>query len=101
MKLITRELLNKFPKIGETSNRKAEEVPIIAKYFCPWNKWTWYATEYDGKDLFFGFVRGDFNELGYFRLSELKSIRGMFGLGIERDLYFTKHTLKEVMEKDY
>ena len=38
--------------------------------------WRWYASECeieDGGDvLFFGFVNGDFNEWGYFRLSELE-----------------------------
>jgi len=28
-------------------------------------------------------------ELGYVSLAELKSVKGSFGLGIERDLYFS------------
>ena len=42
---------------------------------------------------------GDFPELGYFTLSQLMSIRGPMGLKVERDLYFGKHSLAEVMEK--
>ena len=38
--------------------------------------WRWYVSECeieDGGDvLFFGFINGDFNEWGYFRLSELE-----------------------------
>ncbi len=40
--------------------------------------------------IFFGYVSiyGDWNdEWGYFALSELKELRGLGGLGIERDLY--------------
>lgn len=41
--------------------------------------WRWYASECeieDGGDvLFFGFINGDFNEWGYFRLSELEDAR--------------------------
>ncbi len=38
--------------------------------------WRWYVSECeiedDGDVLFFGFVNGDFDEWGYFRLSELE-----------------------------
>ena len=42
--------------------------------------WRWYVSECEiedgGRDvLFFGFVNGDFNEWGYFRLSELEIAR--------------------------
>lgn len=41
--------------------------------------WRWYVTEAQieasGDILFFGFVNGDFNEWGYFRLSELEDTR--------------------------
>lgn len=99
MKLLTKELRKKFPPLGATENKKPEEIPVIAKFFDPTGSWTWYATEFDGKDIFFGFVRGVENELGYFSLKELESIKGPFGLGIERDLYFGKHTLAEVMKE--
>jgi len=100
MKLLTERIKSNFPKIGETSEKKPEDVKVIVKYFCPWNNWTWYATEFDGKNEFFGYVKGFCDELGYFLLSELLSIRGPGGLTIERDLYFgEEHTLKEVMSK--
>ena len=38
--------------------------------------------------LLIGFVKGDFNEHGTFSLSELESVKGPMGLGIERDIYF-------------
>ena len=99
MELLTKELREKFNKVGDTSIKDAKDVEIVCKFFDPTGSWTWYATEFDGDDTFFGFVRGFENELGYFSLSELKNVRLPFGLGIERDLHFGKHTLTEVMEK--
>lgn len=63
--------------------------------------WTWYATEYDGTDTFFGYVESGhgptFDELGYFSLSELLKVRGQFGLGVERDRWFAPAKLSEVV----
>ena len=58
--------------------------------------WIWYATEFDGMDTFFGLVHGLEKELGYFSLSDLKAVRGPFGLPIERDLYWKPQTLREI-----
>jgi len=73
-----------------------DEVDPLAqvKFFHPLTQWTWYATEFDGNDLFFGLVVGHETELGYFSLSELESI-GANGrtLPVERDLYFKPQPL--------
>ena len=102
MKLLTKDLIKRFPNLRQTSNLPPEQVQIIAKFFYPCGAATWYATEYDPEDrLFFGFVNlGDLQcaELGYFSLDELEQFRGRFGLGIERDLHFGEHSLAEVME---
>ena len=71
----------------------------LVKFFTPGSTWTWYASEFDGEDIFFGLVDGLETELGYFSLSELESIRGPLGLPIERDLHFESKTLKELMNK--
>ena len=100
MKLLTKELEQNFPALYSTEEKKPEEVKVIAKFFCPWSSWTWYATEYDPQtQIFFGFVRGHFDELGPFSLDELESIKGPLGWTIERDLYLGEQTLAEVMEK--
>lgn len=70
----------------------------IVKFFTPDANWTWYASEFDGEDIFFGLVSGLEIELGYFSLSELESIKGPLGLPIERDHHFEPKTLKELME---
>ena len=85
------------PKLYSQENVKDPVVQV--KFFCPWNQWTWYGFEFDGKDTFFGYVKGDYNELGYFTLSELESVKGYLGLGIERDLYFTPKPLSEIKER--
>ncbi len=86
MKLLTDELRRALPALYSTEN---DTDPVaLAKFFTPWTSWTWYATEYDGEDTFFGMVDGLERELGYFSLRELESITGPAGLTIERDLYF-------------
>ena len=121
MDLLTKEICQKIPALYSQEEKKPEDVKIIVKFFTPWSHWTWYATEAGGvknnedyvplsecyNDLesyadvtFFGFVAGDFPELGYFSLNELKSVNGPMGLKIERDLHYGfDHTLKEVMDK--
>jgi len=68
------------------------------KFFTPDSNWTWYASEFDGEDLFFGLVDGLEMELGYFSLKELNEVHGPLGLPIERDLYYEPKTLKEIMD---
>lgn len=86
MKLLTQELRRQLPALYSTEN---ERDPVVhAKFFTAWSSWTWYATEFDGEDLFFGLVHGLEHEWGYFSLRELQELRGPGGLRIERDLYF-------------
>jgi hypothetical protein len=95
MDLLTAEIREALPSLRSTEPL-GMDAPIIVKYFTPTSSWTWYATEFDGEDLFFGLVDGHCKEIGYFSLSELEQFRGPYGLGVERDLYFgTEHTLKE------
>lgn len=98
MELLTKELRKKLPPLYTNGNKKTKDIPVIVKFFDPCGSWAWYATEFDGEDLFFGFVRGIENELGYFSLKELQEYESIrFGLRIKRDLYFGDHTLAEVM----
>jgi len=97
MKLLTKDIKNKLPKLYSTEGIKTDDKKVICKFFCPWNSWTWYAIEYDGEDTFFGYVVGLENELGYFSLNELKTLKGFMGLSIERDLYYKPKALKEIL----
>jgi len=89
MKLLTKEITNKLPKLYETEEVETEDKVIQAKLFTPWTNWTWYVIEFDGEDRCFGFVKGFDAEFGYFSLKELASIQGPAGLRIERDKFFS------------
>lgn len=94
MQLMPNYVIKKLPKLYAM---EGENNPtVICKFFLPWTKWTWYGIEFDGVDLFFGYVVGDYNELGYFRLSEINSVEGPYGLKAERDLYFKPQPLSVI-----
>ena len=96
MELLTKDIKNKLPKLGETDGMGIEAT-VQVKFFTPWTGWTWYATEFDGKETFFGYVEGLDNEFGYFTLTELESVEGPAGLKIERDIMFEPTKLKEIV----
>lgn len=93
--LLTEEIKAKLLPLygGEEQGLKAQ---AQVKFFTPDSGWTWYASEFDGQDTFFGLVAGFEVELGYFSLSELGQIRGKLGLPIERDLHFEPTSLAEL-----
>ena len=92
--LLPKAVRETLPPLGAT---EGEADPLCrVKFFYPDFSWTWYGIEFDGDDIFFGFVDGFAKELGYFRLSELLENRGKFGLEIERDLHFTPKRLSEL-----
>ena len=90
MKLLTKKLKEKLPALY--ANENEADPKAIVKFFTPFSNWTWYATEFDGKDTFFGLVDGFDKELGYFSLSELESL----GAKVERDRYFSPKPLSEL-----
>ena len=96
MKLLTKALLRKLPPLYSQEEKGLDAVARV-KFFTPDSGWTCWASEFDGEDLFFGLVQGAEKELGYFRLSELKEIRGVLGLPVERDRYYRPKTLRELM----
>jgi hypothetical protein len=74
MKLLTAKNLKQLPELYSTE--KDRDPMVWVKFFNPYGRGTWFATEFDGKDTFFGYVMGiGGDELGYFSLSELKRIR--------------------------
>ncbi len=95
MKLLTQEIRKKLPPLYSQEELGGKAM-VHLKIFTPDANWTWYATEHDGEDTFFGLVDGHEKELGYFCLSELKKVRGALGLPVERDLYWQPKTLEEI-----
>ncbi len=71
------------------SQENALEKQVSVKFFDPCGSWTWYAAEWDGKELCFGYVVGYEPEWGYFDIRELASVSGPMGIGIEVDECFT------------
>ena len=80
------------------NEEKGLDALALVKFFTPDSSWTWYASEFDGEDIFFGLVIGLAIEFGYFSLSELQSVTGLLGLPIERDLFFEPKSLRELRD---
>ena len=95
MKLLTKEITKRLPPLYSQEDKGQKAIAYV-KFFTPDSSWTWYATEFDGKDLFFGLVDGHEKEFGYFSLSELQTVRGPMGLAIERDLHFNPTPLENL-----
>jgi hypothetical protein len=98
MQLLTNELQKKLPKLYANEEKRMEALALV-KFFTPDSSWTWYASEFDGENIFFGLAVGFCPELDYFSLSELQKVRGKLGLPVERDLWFEPTTLAVLMEK--
>ena len=111
MKLLTKALEARLPKLGATEDIPLREKRIICKFFALGTAWSWYVLEGerqpDGDVLFFGFVKGLEAELGYFSLRELEKMQLELALGdrslgtiplVERDRYFGDHVLGEALE---
>jgi hypothetical protein len=94
MELLTAQIRTQLPALY-TQEEVADPIAYV-KFFTPDSNWTWYVTEFDGKDIFFGLIQGAEEELGYFRLSELLEARGPMGLPIERDLHFKPIPLSQL-----
>jgi len=86
------------PKLYANEQQGSDAVAPV-KFFTPDSSWSWYASEFDGNDLFFGLVSGWELELGYFSLSELEGVRGGLGLPVERDLYYQPQSLAALQQK--
>ena len=93
MKLITDELRAQLLANGRRSlEDDGFDPPPVVKLFTPDAGATWLLTEIDPADHDHAFGLCDlgqgFPELGYVSLAELQSVRGRFGLPVERDLHF-------------
>lgn len=96
-KLITKEIAEKIPPLY--GQEKVKDPVVYLKLFNPVGRGTWYITEWDGEDTFFGYCDpfGDPScaELGYVSKAEMESIELPFGMYIERDAWFTPCPLSE------
>jgi len=103
--LLTKELREQLPPLYSQDNKKMKAVAYV-KFFHPYGAGVWFATEFDGEDIFFGWAEicPGCGELGYFSLSELESLEASIngtrmGLqAIERDTSFTPRPLCDIAE---
>lgn len=98
MKLLTKDQHAKLIANGRRQHEvrgtpdEIDFAPVV-KLFYPASAATWLLTELDAEDDDIAWGLCDlgmgFPEFGTVRLSELISVRGPFGLGIERDRHWT------------
>ncbi len=96
--LIPKEIQDTIPDLYASTDTTD---PICqVKLFTPDANWTWYIIELSQEDntTCYGYVQGLENELGYFSLEEIESVRGTLNLSVERDLLFKPTLLLQVME---
>ncbi|MEW6008160.1 MAG: DUF2958 domain-containing protein [Candidatus Omnitrophota bacterium] len=96
MELLPEELAKTLPKLDEQEKNNKNDQIAYLRFYDPSSFWVWYVLEYDGVDTFFGLVRGDDVELGYFSLKELQDYKGSSGEGVKRDLDFQPTPLWEI-----
>jgi hypothetical protein len=104
MKLLTQGIRKKLPPLYAQDDKGGKAIAYL-KLFTPDSGFTWWITEggpikdQNGDEVdfhFFGLAEGQFKELGYVSLKELKEVRGPMGLPIERDLHWKPKTLEEI-----
>lgn len=98
-KMLTKAIERRFAQIGDQSD--AEDPIVVAKWFDPCSRWTWYGVELDPETgVAFGFCRSGlderFDELGYFSVVELGETVNARRIPLERDCYFSECKLSEI-----
>ena len=102
MKLLTKEILKKLPKLYSqpAHDDLSQEMIFYVKLFTPDSNWTWFIAEYDPEtEIAWGLVKGQEQEFGSFDMKEIKELRGPFGLPVERDICFDPIKEKELLLK--
>jgi hypothetical protein len=100
MKLFTKEvdkqLFAQYPKGSDLDNQM-----VVAKIFNPYGRGVWYLLNSDPEDPDYIWAIVDLFEpdMGSVSRSELQTVKvPPFGLGLERDIYFSPKPAKEVFE---
>lgn len=104
MELMPEEIRRLLPPLYANEDKKPSEIKVPLKLFDPSGRGTWYITEFDGKDIMFGFcvspLGPDCDELGYMSLQEMSEVVTRFNLGIERDIFWDSETTLDKVMKD-
>jgi len=100
MKLFTKAIEKKAQEQFHLGSDMEKQV-VVAKFFNPTGIGTWYLMNQDPRDenYLWGVVDLYEIEVGSFSKSELENYIGLYGLGIERDLYFKEVNAKMLFEE--
>ena len=98
MELLPEDVRARIPMLSAVAHLSIDELEVVCKWFYPDFGWTWYVIAWVEEDVFFGFVDGDYPELGDFSMGELMTTRGKLGCAIERDLYFDPQPLQPIYD---
>ena len=98
--LIPKDILETIPELY--SSAEITDPICQVKLFTPDANWTWYIIEHSKEDgsTCYGYVQGLENELGYFSLEEISSVRGALNLSVEQDMYFKPTLLSIIQDTD-
>lgn len=102
MKLLTKAIEKKLPKLYSTESIPLEKKKIICKFFNPVGPGNWYIIEGEKKGddyLLWGLIEihPQKQEFGYFTLSSLQKLLLPYGMKIERDRVFKNRKLSNVL----
>ena len=92
----SQEQLGKVPGLYQTENVELEDKIIAMHFFI--GGCDWYVAEYDGEDIFFGFVNLNDSqnaEWGNFSLQELDEIN-INGTEVDNDLHWQPKRFSEI-----
>lgn len=94
--LLTAEIRKRLPLLDASGDDAIAQV----KFFTPYSGWTWWATEFDGVDIFYGLVQGPYLEYGTFSYRELQETTTNNGVPmIERDCHWSPRPVEEIYEE--
>jgi hypothetical protein len=81
-----------------TALRQGDNAIVHVKYFLPGTGFTWYVVGYDPDDdiVYNWQTGGAYDEMGTVFLRELEEVCAGGLYYVERDLYFTPKTLREI-----
>lgn len=101
--LFPEKLLEQLPELYSQEN--VEDPLCLHRFISPDTSWIWYVIEGgvrisgEIEDIvFFGYVVGDFPELGYFTLTGIELSFYVSGMTISRDLFFEPTPLSRIKE---
>ena len=93
----TKKELDKIPKLYETENIPLAEKNVYLHFFC--GQSDWWILEYDSNDrLFFGIAKIFVPEIGYISYDEIKDVKALGVIEVERDISFEVKKVKEIEE---